>query len=935
MSFAVPLFLENSNQSEINILLRDLADSENLNVVELIKNHKLSIEEKKKSYKSKKIIEKNNFRNLQYSLKRDNERLNYYNDITIFNSKLLNEIPNFISDYGKQRMKLKLLKLAYENKEYNQITNLYLQVLSDKYANKSEEKLIKNVTKIMTGIDYKRLQFEKLSNELSPLDFYNEYEKKLDNWQLKCINYIDKGDSVVVTAPTSCGKTWLAVYPGIIGLKTLFIVPTDALVYQVSSLFTKFTNSIPTIITGDLSYNNNPNIIIGTPKSIEDKLPLIDNNFDIVVFDEIHNLNNPIFGQYYERLLKIFKNIQILCLSATIGSPDKLLNWLSDFHEKKIFHINYSTRFLNLQRQLFYNDKLIQLHPMSCLKFEDINKDFLTNNLPMTPKDCVNLYTTLSKEFPEEMKGYDVKDIFPEDNRRLSLDDSRYYENQLKLKLIKLKENYNERIINVLNRFQIDDSKNTPVNLYNLFKEIKNKNLIPCIIFQENTEYCKEIYISLVNYLEKLEHLNHPYHYDNLEFCLQEYKKSVIEIQKFKESIKLPQDTINPKDIIEEKINIKKNELNEIFINSYRKMHSKQILQIEKSDFNERIKKTQIFNLTNELKKFLKNSKLEFVDIYRKHIDFCLNYQNPMSAEKIRAIKKSISKNLNIDVAYTNIFLQGLKRGIGIYTKHMPAIYNRIVQKYAQTGELGFVIADDELALGINMPFRSAGVLGYKDSLNFKLDNYKQMIGRAGRRGKDVEGHIIYANVDWRELMKTELSEINSNYVHVKNYKILSKLSDNYDNNLDTIFNYPMNKKLLNNNTITKFYDNRLLNVLLWKFREYNQNIELFCNNILSIEQDMRIKESDESIKKIIMHICNTIFLDCKDYKETLLNLIKSKKTANSFNDFIKIKEFMRVLKEINNTLINQPETYMFLIKHIQYSFNIINKIMISSNDLN
>ena len=104
--------------------------------------------------------------------------------------------------------------------------------------------------------------------------------------------------------------------------------------------------------------------------------------------------------------------------------------------------------------------------------------------------------------------------------------------------------------------------------------------------------------------------------------------------------------------------------------------------------------------------------------------------------------------------------MQGLKRGIGIYTTEHATNYNMIVQQLAQTGTLGYVIADVSLALGINMPFRSSCILGYKNSVDFKVDNYLQMIGRSGRRGMDREGHIIYANVDWMGLMKGELGEI-------------------------------------------------------------------------------------------------------------------------------------------------------------------------------
>ena len=146
-------------------------------------------------------------------------------------------------------------------------------------------------SKFMDNIDYKKLQFEQLYNDLYPLDFYNEHPKELDKWQIKVIEHVNRNESVLITAPTSCGKTWLAIYPGVIGKKVLFIVPTDALVFQVGSLFNKFTKSSPLLITDEGIYGNNKDIVVGTPKKIEDKLPIIGNNFDYVIVDEIHNLN--------------------------------------------------------------------------------------------------------------------------------------------------------------------------------------------------------------------------------------------------------------------------------------------------------------------------------------------------------------------------------------------------------------------------------------------------------------------------------------------------------------------------------------------------------------------------------------------------------------------------------------------------------------------
>ena len=166
-----------------------------------------------------------------------------------------------------------------------------------------------------------------------------------------------------------------------------------------------------------------------------------------------------------------------------------------------------------------------------------------------------------------------------------------------------------------------------------------------------------------------------------------------------------------------------------------------------------------------------------------------------MTANKIRDIRNTIRKKLSISVAYTNVFMQGLKRGIGIYTIDMPPIYNMIVQQLAQTGTLGYVIADVSLALGINMPFRSSCILGYKDSTEFQIDNYLQMIGRSGRRGMDREGHIIYANVDWTGLMKGELGEIESTFKNINNYSILEKLNSDFEDLTPTVYKNILDSK--------------------------------------------------------------------------------------------------------------------------------------------
>ena len=138
---------------------------------------------------------------------------------------------------------------------------------------KKEKKLMDKVTKYMKTIKYKALQFKELSNQLSPLDFYNTYTLKLDSWQIKVIKKLDEGKDVLVSAPTSCGKTWLSLYPGLMGKKILFIVPTEALIFQVGSMFSKFVVQ-PTLIGDNILYITD-NDTTNTVKAIEDKIRIL------------------------------------------------------------------------------------------------------------------------------------------------------------------------------------------------------------------------------------------------------------------------------------------------------------------------------------------------------------------------------------------------------------------------------------------------------------------------------------------------------------------------------------------------------------------------------------------------------------------------------------------------------------------------------------
>jgi hypothetical protein len=72
-----------------------------------------------------------------------------------------------------------------------------------------------------------------------------------------------------------------------------------------------------------------------------------------------------------------------------------------------------------------------------------------------------------------------------------------------------------------------------------------------------------------------------------------------------------------------------------------------------------------------------------------------------------------------------------------------------MVQKFAQKGRLGAVFSDESLAYGVNMPFRTSAFIG--DPGPEILDELvaQQAAGRAGRRGMDRQGHLVWVGMTW------------------------------------------------------------------------------------------------------------------------------------------------------------------------------------------
>ncbi|RIA84529.1 hypothetical protein C1645_715601, partial [Glomus cerebriforme] len=104
--------------------------------------------------------------------------------------------------------------------------------------------------------------------------------------------------------------------------------------------------------------------------------------------------------------------------------------------------------------------------------------------------------------------------------------------------------------------------------------------------------------------------------------------------------------------------------------------------------------------------------------------------------------------------------LQALDKGIGVYHAGLPKEYLNAVEILFRRHHLRVVIATSSLASGMNMPCKTVVFIG--DSIFLNALQYRQMSGRAGRRGFDPIGHVIFFGIPLTKIKRLLTSKLPS-----------------------------------------------------------------------------------------------------------------------------------------------------------------------------
>ena len=661
---------------------------------------------------------------LSSHLEKISKEVNY--DLTNLEKHGLN--ANVKTDEGRIRKLLLVARYQLKKEDYETVYYVYQKLrefsISEKIMSEFSS-LFDEIEKVVETLDIIKLQFTKFHFNMPPLN--NTGFSKLEDFQIKVIKNIMNKTSSIISAPTSSGKSVITSFITQLQCKFLIIVPTDILAWQMAAMMGKHTSSDIPIVTKtfdseleleDLIKKIKSSVgFVGTPSEIANILPLISEvRFDWLIIDEIHMMGQKGFEDI-ELVAKAYNHIPFLALSATIGNIGELKDWFLQIGHSDVDMIVCNKRFINQQRYFYKDDKITKIHPLSMVSIEYFDDESIINrNINVTPPDIWDLANKLKVVFKDlgELDPYfHFKDI-----ERIKLDDAtKYYEMLIRFMINKMKGEHKssgnrKKIKQILDSYICSSLEEEDHSLLDVAFKLKQENKTPSIFFQIESYKCLDYVKDFSNKIKAAEEEKYP----NLEKERYKLQKRAKHLEKKRDQLKI--DQLGDKKFTKHMMDESKENIEEL--------------------------ETQID-----------------ISVLEPHSDFVLNKNQPFSKYYIEEVNNKLKKYFPMSGDEYHYIIDLLWRGVGVYVKGLPDPYLNIVQELACNGKLAIVFSDISLVFGVSMPFRTTTLITNSNSVD-TLDSmlYHQMAGRAGRRGWDKEGNVLFVGYSWERIKELSVSKI-------------------------------------------------------------------------------------------------------------------------------------------------------------------------------
>ncbi|KAJ5772626.1 DEAD/DEAH box helicase, partial [Penicillium odoratum] len=617
-----------------------------------------------------------------------------------------------------------------------------------------------------------------------------------DRWQREVLDQIDTKQSAFIVAPTSAGKTFISFYAMRQILKEdnegilIYVAPTKALVNQIAAeVQARFSKKYPAKATAKQVWAihtrdhriNSPTgcqILITVPHILQIMLlsPIHAKSWTPrlrrIIFDEIHCIGQAEDGVIWEQLL-LLAPCPIIALSATVGNPEEFYEWLkhaqrTNGHELKM--IQHKHRYSDLRNYVYCPPPVFSfkgfsnvdvsyqwgldeagdmkfMHPV--LSLGDRSRAIPTD-FSLEPRDCLSLWKAMS----------DLQtDDFPVNS---SLSPSSFFSGIISKKdviewqkpLIELVNNWKndrrspfEALLFELGR-QSTGSSTTVDNAEKaslshsqpqgssmshtngndeddvllsttlpLICSLHDHRALPALFFNYDRSKCEKIGKHL---LKKLREAESQWKSENSA-----WKAKVDKWKDWKKA-----DAVSKKKVAKPTKKKRSEDQPTSHADGIRDLASGEGSMLELFDPERPV---EMFSLADP-KKLSRSEFLEYIT------DF-----------KWRDIPDWLT--------------DALERGIGVHHAGMNRKYRQVCEMLFRKGFLRVVIATGTLALGINMPCKTVVFSG--DSLFLTALNFRQAAGRAGRRGFDLLGNVVFQHVPTAKihrLVSSRLPDLNGHF---------------------------------------------------------------------------------------------------------------------------------------------------------------------------
>ena len=187
-----------------------------------------------------------------------------------------------------------------------------------------------------------------------------EFPFALDPFQKAALACVERGESVLVSAHTSAGKTVVAQYAVALSLKrgqrVVYTSPIKALSNQkYRELLTQFADV--GLMTGDNNVNCEASCLVMTTEVLRNMLykghELV-REVQWVIFDEVHYMRDKERGVVWEECIILLPHaVRFIFLSATIPNAPQFAAWVAAVHKQPCHVIGTHSRPTPLQHWLF------------------------------------------------------------------------------------------------------------------------------------------------------------------------------------------------------------------------------------------------------------------------------------------------------------------------------------------------------------------------------------------------------------------------------------------------------------------------------------------------------------------------------------------------------------------------------------------------------